>query len=889
MAIAVIALVAVGVRLVDTPAARAVIQSRLAAALGGQIAWEGLELRLLPAPHGELRRVRIEIPGALAVRADQVDVYLRLWPLLRGQPEIASLSLARPEIRIDAVGGAKQGEAPDPLAVYRQVMAATAHALQTFAPDTAVRVEAASIVLAAPALELRELDVKARTGHDGVELEIAAASNLWKRARVEAHVGYADLSARALVTVEELALPQLPWKLSVKQAELALAGEELTLSGGQGALGESTFAGLEARLALGAPLRLTAASGRASVALGQWFPWLRERLPLDALDAVSGRVEVTLKRMTLPFDRPAAVDFEVLVAPREVSATLKALPGPISATGGTVGVERSRVRLDRLAVGLLDAKAEVSGAYALGEGSVEAAIGQGAAGERLVRWALERAGAPAGVEPKTPLRFTARRIAWRPGGPLELDAQFNVADGPQLAVRLASRDGDLDLQRLAVKDAMSDATITARVSEKLLQGSFSGRLQGRSVAALLRQALPSDSGTARGDLRVTVDRARPERTQAEGRLSIEDLDLTWVLAKRVRIHAAEITAESTGLRVAKARFDWEEQPFDLRAEVWRTAAGPNIDARLESPGVVIDKLLPPEKPGEKPPAPGGPSKLWPLPLTGTVELRAAFLQYQERRVEPFEGRLSLERERARLQLTDAKMCGVSLPLVYEATPKTFAVSGKPSVRGQQLEGMARCLTGGNLDISGTADLTADLRTQGKSQQELLRNLSGSVQADVRDGRVKKFALVGNILSLRDIVSMKTMQEDGFAYRSMTAKGQFENGAFLLEEGFFDSEAARVAANGRIGLVAADTHLNVLVGLLTNVDRVVGAVPLVGDVLGGTLAALPVEVRGDIRDPLVVPLGARAVTDRLLGIFERTLKIPGKLVVQPAPADPQPAH
>jgi hypothetical protein len=29
---------------------------------------------------------------------------------------------------------------------------------------------------------------------------------------------------------------------------------------------------------------------------------------------------------------------------------------------------------------------------------------------------------------------------------------------------------------------------------------------------------------------------------------------------------------------------------------------------------------------------------------------------------------------------------------------------------------------------------------------------------------------------------------------------------------------------------------------------------------------------------VVPLGPRAVTDSLLGIFERTLKLPGKLTV-----------
>ena len=158
---------------------------------------------------------------------------------------------------------------------------------------------------------------------------------------------------------------------------------------------------------------------------------------------------------------------------------------------------------------------------------------------------------------------------------------------------------------------------------------------------------------------------------------------------------------------------------------------------------------------------------------------------------------------------------------------------------------------------------------------------------MRDGRVKKFALIGNILSLRNIASPREMEEKGFPYRSMTAKGQFKNGEFLLEEGFFDSDAARLAASGRIDLLGANSQLDVLVGLLTTVDRVAGAIPIIGDVFGGSMLALPVSVSGDIRDPRVVPLGPRAVTDRLLGIFERTLKLPGKLIVHPSAGEAAP--
>jgi hypothetical protein len=130
-----------------------------------------------------------------------------------------------------------------------------------------------------------------------------------------------------------------------------------------------------------------------------------------------------------------------------------------------------------------------------------------------------------------------------------------------------------------------------------------------------------------------------------------------------------------------------------------------------------------------------------------------------------------------------------------------------------------------------------------------------------------------------------MEQSGFPYRSMTAKGYFKDGNFVLEEGFFDSSAVRLAAHGDIALQGAGSSLTVLVGLLTNVDRVTGAIPIVGYVFGGSMTALPVSVTGDIRDPLVVPLGPRAITDSLLGIFERTLKLPGKLTVPESQTKP----
>jgi hypothetical protein len=190
-------------------------------------------------------------------------------------------------------------------------------------------------------------------------------------------------------------------------------------------------------------------------------------------------------------------------------------------------------------------------------------------------------------------------------------------------------------------------------------------------------------------------------------------------------------------------------------------------------------------------------------------------------------------------------------------------------------------------LTGNIDLAAELKTTGQGQQALVRNLSGTAQAEARDGRVNKFAFIGNILAFRGIASLEEMQKQGFRYRRMIAKGRFENGAFLLDEGFFDSDAVRLATTGRVDLLGPNSQVTVLVALLSRVERVVGAIPIVGDVFGGTMLAVPVALHGDIRNPAVIPLGPRAITDQLLGIFERTLKLPGKLVVPPEAAKPKP--
>ncbi|MGH9575887.1 MAG: AsmA-like C-terminal domain-containing protein, partial [Terriglobales bacterium] len=394
------------------------------------------------------------------------------------------------------------------------------------------------------------------------------------------------------------------------------------------------------------------------------------------------------------------------------------------------------------------------------------------------------------------------------------------------------------------------------------------------------------AGSAIGKLSFTVDRDNPGRTTAVGALKGEALDLAWAIGRPVSIERISLDADGSSLRIGEAAVNWAGQRATLQGEVRYGASGPVIDARIDSPGVILDALLTPKgkTAGDEPPAADGKdaaSRLWPLPVTGRIAVRSDFVQRGRYKVAPVVATLVLEEQRAHMDLKQAQLCGISLPLTIEVTPNGYAASARITAQKQQLEQTAHCLTDQRVLITGDFDLKADISTHGRLA-ERTRNLKGTLSMEARDGRVMKFAVLGNILSVQNIDALlkqdgPKLDEQGFPYRKLAVAGRFENGRFLVDESAFHSNAVGLAGTGWVSLLDYSSRLTVLVAPFSRVDQLVRKVPLVGYIVGGTFTSVPVGVSGDIRDPVVVPLGPRAVTSQLVGIFERTLKLPVKLI------------
>jgi hypothetical protein len=706
-------------------------------------------------------------------------------------------------------------------------------------------------------------------------------------------------------------LRRLPWPVHVRAGTAEWLPGRVSMSAIHGSLGRSAVEGFAARLRLDKEWRVESAAGKASLDLDQLYPWLRG-LPalaeaLRGIPAVNGVLEAELLKAS---GRLAAPEFAARVVPRRVRIQANALPGPLEADGGAARITRSAVDVEQVALAMLDAKATLSGSAA-GMGSpdfrVQARLGQGQAGAAFAGWALAQAKAPPQVALRTPLAFEVARLDWGPGRRVEASGRLRFDQVTTVAAELSWQPGAFDLRRLDVQEAQGSSTLTLRVDGRQAAGRFNGSTRGALLAYILKDA-GRYSGRIQGDMRFAADLDRLRHASAEGQLSGEGLDLSWLAGRRLLLDRFAIEADGNAMRIGEASVSAGEDRATLRGELRRGEQGPIVDASIESEGIVLDRLLAfaesggtqlgeaaqatlPAASQVKPRAaraaaqPGaGPDfgQWWPLPITGRVALRSGYVQHGSYRVAPVALTLSLEAERARLEVDQAQLCGIALPFTVEARREAWSAVARIAAPRQSVNDMARCLTGEHVQITGDADFVFDLKTQGRGR-ELLRNLEGAGRIETRDGRIQKFALIANILSLLDIKDTVQAAQDiaegqqGFRYRRIAAAGRIHEGQFKLDEGVFESPSAGMAAHGTIRLDDGDTKMTVLVAPFGRVDRLVRGIPVVGYMVGGTLTSIPVSVTGDIRSPLVVPLGPRAVTQELLGIFERTLKLPTTLV------------
>jgi hypothetical protein len=234
-----------------------------------------------------------------------------------------------------------------------------------------------------------------------------------------------------------------------------------------------------------------------------------------------------------------------------------------------------------------------------------------------------------------------------------------------------------------------------------------------------------------------------------------------------------------------------------------------------------------------------------------------------------------------VNIDEAKLCGISTPGIVKMIDQEVSFDIRPVFRSRELEPTVKCLLDQEVRATGDFDFRGRIFAQGKPE-DLMNTSRGDLELQAKDGRIYYaigFVRILEFLNVTEVYKGKfpNAKKEGLAYKLITMKGSFHKGKLIIKEVTLDSPTLQIASQGEIDLSEGKVDLTVLVAPLRTVDRIIKSMPLTNYILAGTLVTIPVRLRGDLKDPKVIPLSPSVVGSELLGIMKRTFGLPLKVI------------
>jgi hypothetical protein len=272
-----------------------------------------------------------------------------------------------------------------------------------------------------------------------------------------------------------------------------------------------------------------------------------------------------------------------------------------------------------------------------------------------------------------------------------------------------------------------------------------------------------------------------------------------------------------------------------------------------------------------------------MALSGSLKVESENFSYDGYTWQPVHADISFNETETRIVIKKADLCGIQFPGIVKISANDLEMHFNPLAENQSLGPSVDCLSAKKNLASGNFNFIGELISKA-NPHEFPKSLTGNLEFTATEGRIYRFGILAKILALLNVTEIwrgevPDLTGKGFGYNSIVANGIFENGKLVIKESSIDSPSMGIAIEGEIDLIQKKMNLVVLVAPFKTVDRIVKHIPLVGTVLGGNLISIPFRAVGDVGDPDVIPLSPTAVGSGLLGMLERTLKLP-ITIIQP---------
>ena len=682
---------------------------------------------------------------------------------------------------------------------------------------------------------------------------------------------------------------RLPFPLKISSGQYFLKGETVSVKNLIGSMGNSTFNGLSGQIDWKSTPRLDIASGSAKIDLEEIDSWLKSSKTISEklkdLRSVKGILNVSSISLNGPFFEPEKYRFQMTGSVQNLTVDESLAPAPIELLSGNFSANSKDFIMKDFLTRNLDALWTISGTlkdYSRGLSSADLTF-RGEMGPKATGWVEDTMKLSPRLRFKPPVLVSAAHLIWNKEKSIDFSGDLSVQKGQNISMDLSINPGQLTIKNLTVQDEMSNASIKLIQKNQMVDVSFSGNLQQASLDRILEKN-EILKGQIKGDFNAHVPLDRPLSSEFQGELKAKNLIFSGKILPSLVIKDLSLTANKNILQVESARLDWENNPFDLKGKVNLSTAVPEVAMELYAKTINIDKLKQVLDKNDKKTDHKIAEKSWTSPVRGTLNIITEKLIYEKFAWHPFEADIRFHDKFASISITDADICGITTLGKIKFTNGKVVIDIKPFAQNQKLNPSIQCLLDRSAKIVGDFNLEGNIKGEG-TDKTLIQNINGNLTFYAPKGRSyagKGFRTLIKIFSLLNVTDLfkgklPDIENKGFAYNSIRAKADIQQGKLKLNEMIVDGNSMNIVCQGYIDFAKNQMDVTALIAPLKTIDFFIKKIPIVKDILGGSLISIPVGIKGSLENPDVTPIPPSAVGSGLLGIVKRTLQLPVKII------------
>ena len=678
----------------------------------------------------------------------------------------------------------------------------------------------------------------------------------------------------------------LPFPLAVTGGQFFFDEKTVVLTDAGGSIGGSSFSGLTARLSLTDPYDLEIAGGQLSISADEIYPWITSfediRPVLKDVRAAKGMISVSSLNLRGPLYQPKEWKFHVTGEAKKLTLDAAFLPGKAEEMSGTFAITQNELSLKNMQSKILDSLITVTGSvreFPSDIRSIDLAL-HGEVGPEVTAWITALVKLPSEMKIRAPFSVTDAILSIEKDRKTAFSGSLLFGQRTRVSLNVTKTPDSTTIRDLTVKDRSHNIDTSIVLNRETIDASFNGTLASQTVKNIFADSIYSDA-SLEGAFRTHIVIDHPRQSTAEGRLKGQNIPVPWNRDIPLVVRHIELEAKDQGVVIDAAELVAGDMTFQVKGTISSLPAWFDVDMDISSGGIEWETFENILRNGKSEVHREEAKFLKDFPVRGTLKLRSDFFRYKKFKWEPLHADVSFDGNTVLITAKKAALCGVSTIGAVGMTEQGLKIDVALSAKDLAFEPTVLCLTEKNTDLTGTFQMEAHLKGEGKIK-EIADRLVGTFALSAKDGKILKAKHLDKTFDLLNESEnfngqFPALDREIISYSALKIRGVIREHRIQIEEGVLDASVLGITAHGYLDLSNETLDLNAFVSPFDRVDRVVRRIPILGYVMGGSLVAIPVKISGNMKDPQITFLSLSAIGSETVDIIERIFKLPIKLV------------